>query len=174
MDWKADFDPGVPKGQYDLYPKGKNLSAHQFWGKGVPHMFPEGTGEIRGVPWDRASRTKSHEDYDKGRVQDALRSPPQLSEVDPVQLRATQPSVTRGGVEYYAGSNYSETGETFADKGNVGNRFPVVYERDPIRPGADTEKILLSGHHRASAALAAGQPLRAIVVKGPQGPPRNR
>lgn len=148
--------------------------AQQFYGKGIEALFPPDTGEVREVPWDRASRTKSNEDYDHTRVRDALRAPPHLEEVDPTNLRATQREITKGGVEYYTGRQYDRTGETYADKANPGNRFPLVYKREPVRPGAEPEHLLLSGHHRAAAALAEGRPLRAITVTGPWGPPRHR
>jgi hypothetical protein len=71
--------------------------------------------------------------------------------------------VTRSGVEYYSGQEYDRTGETFADNEKAGNRFPVVYSRN------DGTNIILSGHHRATAALLQGRPLRAINPSGGYG-----
>lgn len=95
-------------------------------------------------------------------VRKVLSTPPELHDVDPRNLRATQPSVTRAGVSHYLSSQqWEHTGQTFADQGNVGNRYPVVYRR--ARDGQD---ILLSGHHRAAAALMRGTPLRTRIVEG--------
>lgn len=119
-------------------------------------------GEVAGVPFPRASQNKYDPLYDRDAVHSALRrNPPELSDVDPRTLRSTQRSVTKGGVDYYANnSRYSETGDTYADSNQSGNRFPVVYRK----PG---ESLILSGHHRATAALFKGEPLRAIVVDHP-------
>jgi len=74
-----------------------------------------------------------------------------LEEVDPRDLRATQPSVTREGVSYYLTPRYKRTGQTFADYHRVVNRFPVIYQRE------DGEQLIISGHHRAAVALLEGK-----------------
>lgn len=125
-------------------------------------------GLVAPAPWARGARRKDRMDYDRDVVTRALTGPPKTEEIDPVNLHATQPKITRGGVQYYMGDQYDRTGRTFADMGNAGNRFPVVYERE------DGQNLLLSGHHRATAALLKGQPLRARRTSGPWGAPRRR
>lgn len=166
--------PPEPSGPYSVSSGGqaRNLAANQFWGRGIEHLFPEGSAEKRTAPWEGMSRTKADQDYDSEVVKDALRHPPQPVDIDPRGVRATQPSITKGGVKYYAeDETYRETGETYADKANVGNKFPMVYQREG-KDGRPGENLLLSGHHRAAAALVKGEPLRAIIVRGPWGPPR--
>lgn len=130
-----------------------NVSVDQFF-SGDRHM----------VPFPQAGRNKIGLPYDPDVVHSAVHEePPQLVDIDPRTLSATQPMVTRAGVRHYSGGDYDRTGETFADKDKPGNRYPVVYSRD------DGTNILLSGHHRATAALLQGRPLRAINPSGGYG-----
>jgi hypothetical protein len=117
-------------------------------------------------PWPRAAGNKRRRGYDPQVVQEVLRRAPVLHEVDPVTLHSTQPRITRAGVDYYLGGQYERTGTTFADMHDAGNRYPVVYERD------DGKNLLLSGHHRGTAALLKGEPLRARLARGSWGPAR--
>lgn len=118
------------------------------------------------VPWPRAGRRKDRADYDKDVVTRGLSQPAQVEDVDPRFLHVTQPHIVRAGVVHYMGDEYDRTGRTFADQGNVGNAFPVVYDRD------DGYRLLLSGHHRATAALLKGRGLAARRFSGPWGPER--
>ena len=96
-------------------------------------------------------------------VHKVLQSPVSLTDVNPRELRSSQPGITREGVAHYLrGRQWEHEGATYADKNNIGNKFPVVYHR-----ARDSAQILLSGHHRATAALMRGTPLRARVVEGP-------
>lgn len=47
-------------------------------------------------------------------VRELLNTAPVLLEVDPRELSATQPLVTRAGVEHYMGEVYPRTGRTYA------------------------------------------------------------
>lgn len=126
----------------------------------IDALFPDGAPTTT-APWLSYNRRRG---YDQSAVTAALSRPPgtqDLQEYDPRTLKSSQPGVTRAGVAYYMGSQYETTGTTYADQGNVGNRHPVVYERED-----GSERILLSGHHRATAALLKGQPLRARRVRG--------
>lgn len=148
---------------------------HPLHGAGsIEAMFPEGR-LTAGVPWPAASRSKLHQDYDKSLVHAELSRPvsgPEgLKEIDPQTLHATQPKVTRGGVSHYLEGDYEKSGQTFADRGNVGNQFPFVYTRTHSVTG-HVQNIILSGHHRAAAALLRGKPLLARHVFGPEGPAR--
>jgi hypothetical protein len=137
------------------------------WGSHDPGTL-FGDAPSTSAPWPRAGRLKSRQDYDKDLVREVISDPEHhhMAEIDPRELHATQPSITRAGVAHYLGGDYERTGETFADKHNPGNRRPVVYRRE------DGQNLLLSGHHRATAALLQGRPLRALVIDGPWGPGR--
>jgi hypothetical protein len=134
--------------------------------KDPAHLF--GSSPMTPAPWPRASRRKNQEDYDPEIVAAALRGPRELQPIDPRKLHATQPSITRQGVDYYLTDEYKETGRTFADQGNPGNRHPVVYDRE------DGQSMLLSGHHRGASALLSAEEFGGIRVAGPWGPMRGR
>jgi hypothetical protein len=154
--------------------------AYHLHGKGVDAIFggsPErthtsSTGEslvipatepsmLAPTPWPRAMRTKSDPLFDQAAVTSVLRQPPHLEEFDPRMLHSSQPNVTLEGARYYDTPEYFRTGETFADQGNAGNRYPVVYESENTG-----RRILLSGHHRATVALGNAVPLLARRVTG--------
>lgn len=152
----------------------RNLRAEQFYGMGIDRLMPPGGVGYTMVPWPSASRLKHYEDYDNSLVQEALRRPPQLREIDPVDLHSTQNSIIRHHVEHYLSGEYEKTGQTSQHDYSVGNRFPVIYRREPspINPSSESQNMILAGHHRAAAALVQGRPLRAIYLEGPWGPPR--
>jgi hypothetical protein len=138
---------------------GSHETAHRLYGAGVDAGF-KGQPKII-APWQSAGRTKSDpRGYDPQLVQNALKDPSaHMAEIDPRHLHATQPWVTRGGVDYYSGQEYRETGRTFADQHQAGNRYPVVYQD---RRG---QNRLLSGHHRATAALLHGRQFQGIFIQ---------
>lgn len=142
-------------------PNREQLERHKDqFGKGLDAIFAEGGVGVTTVPFRSASRTKGAPLYDKAVVAEALARPPQLSAFDPRTLHATQPGVTREGVDYYMNDpTYQSVGETFADRDQPGNQYPVIY-RNP----ANGQHIILSGHHRATAALLSGRPLEGILV----------
>jgi hypothetical protein len=147
-------------------------AASRHWGTNdIEAMFPDEAPRSV-VPWPPAGRSKTHMDYDPDVVQKAVTSPPKLQDIDPRTLRSTQPMVTRQGVSYYMGDQYERTGETFADKTSLGNQFPTVYRRPRMADPTETEDVLLSGHHRATADLLKGRPTRGRLIEGPWGPPR--
>ena len=78
-------------------------------------------------------------------------------------MLGTQPAVTRAGVSYYLTGAYERTGTTYADRDKAFNRIPIIYLRD----GRDA--LVLSGHHRCTAALLLGCPVLARVIEGPWG-----
>jgi len=89
-----------------------------------------------------------------------LTARPQLEQVDPRRLLATQGGLDREGVRYYLGTGSLRWGLTYADRDDVGNADPVILVR--ARDGA---RLILAGHHRATAALLRGQPLLARVAR---------
>lgn len=141
---------------------------HLYGQNDVEAMFPEGA-LIRPVPWQGASRRKNQAPFDKDLVRHTLQTPIEgtrgLTDIDPRVLRASQPNVTRAGVAYYMSPQFEQTGRTFADQSHLGNQHPLVYSREG-------QEVLLSGHHRAAAALLKGQPLRARRISGPWGEQR--
>jgi hypothetical protein len=136
------------------------------WGsQNLETLFPEKIPKA-GVPFPMARRQKSAMFYDPAVVREELQRKPNLVDVDPRMLKSTQPNITRAGVQHYMGEEYRRTGQTFADRGNLGNQFPFVYSR---KRDHETEHLILAGHHRAAAALLQGKPLRARRVEGPPG-----
>ena len=151
-----------------LDPARKHL--HELWGSGADKLV--GQSPTVPTPWPSAGRSKKLRGYDPEIVKTLLeRAPEGLQDIDPRILSSSQPGITAAGVRHYASGTYEQTGQLYADHGNAGNIYPVVYQR--TRPGNDAvESIILSGHHRAAAALVNGRPLRALVARGPWGPPR--
>lgn len=146
-------DPNVLPGIRDSFSR-----AHRAYGSNdLDSVF---TGHATTpAPWPRAGRTKTQPLFDQGKVTEALRQPPQLEDVDPRHLHATQGSVIRHHASFYFDQpDYRTSGTTSADQNNVGNQYPTVY-RD--RSGRN---LLLSGHHRATVDLVKGRPLRARVI----------
>lgn len=125
-------------------------------------------GELRRpTPWGSARRSKVLRDYDADALAAAIDVAPNLVEVDPRDLYATQPSVIRSGVTYYLGAEYYASGRTYADYDRAVNRYPVIYRRE------DGQSLILSGHHRATAALLRGRSLLARVAQGGWGARRD-
>ena len=86
-----------------------------------------------------------------------LAQPVDLVDVDPRQLWASQPWVVRHHAAYYRTGEWERTGRTSADHWVELNQFPVVVERRG-------RSIIVAGHHRATAALIDGRPLRVRVA----------
>lgn len=130
-------------------------------------MFPHAEAATTIVPWAEAGRRKAVRDVADELVRRGLTEVPRLHEIDPRPLRATQPAVTRAGVDYYVHDTaYPRLGLTYADRDKIANAFPFIYRRE------DGQQLILAGHHRAAAALVLGMPLLALVVDGPWGGPR--
>lgn len=138
------------------------LNGDQFFGKNDVDAIFKGHPTAP-APFPRSGSRKDRKDYDQSRVVAALRRPngPELTDIDPRTLHATQPGITRAGVQHYMGSS-----EVYKDAHQAGNANPVVYDRE------DGRRLLLSGHHRATAALLKGEQFKGVVVPGPHGPAR--
>lgn len=136
---------------------GESMSrADHFHGAGFSAMFPDET-PVTTAPWPQASPSKTHRTYNPALVDEALKDPDaHKQEVDPRRLHASQPNLTRAGVKHYM-----ESSELLSDAHQAGNRDPVVFH-DTMR-GRD---VLLSGHHRAAAALLQGHQFKPVVVSG--------
>ncbi len=139
----------------------------RFWGQGIAALFPPDTAPTTVVPWPSAGRRKDRRDHDQDLVGQVLVAPPCLALVDPRTLWATQPGITRSGVDYYLNDlRYPRLGRTYADRDKVSNAFPFIYRR------TDGQNLILAGHHRSAAALVRGEPVLALVGDGPWGGPR--
>lgn len=139
------------------------LSLHGAGRDGMKQIF--GDGEIGVPPFPNALPLKGFKGgkyYDQRAIEQFSELEPER--VDPSSLSTFQANVTRGGVEHYLSDHYHQTGDTFADHGSASNRYPIVYE------GYNREgkryRTILSGNHRATAALLEGKPLMARVVRG--------
>lgn len=151
-----DYGHGSPEALSHVYGSGQT---------GFGQMFP-GEQSSAVVPWSRAGGLRGRAPYEQEKVNQAIQRPEsQLRQVDPRRLVATQGEVTRAGVEHYMSEDYRRSRELFADRSNPGNRHPVVYARTHPETG-HVENLLLSGHHRATAALLRGKSLRAHFVEG--------
>lgn len=149
----SEVDPRLDR----LYGK---VSSDQFFGGGETHV----------APFPSVGGLKNRQPYDRDVVRSALReNPPSLVDIDPRTLKATQSHVTKGGVQFYEGDTYNKTGETYADSHLESNRYPVVYSRENHLTG-NTDHMILAGHHRATAALLRGEPLRGLNPRGGFGP----
>ena len=147
-------------------PKG----ADQFYGKGLNSLFPEGGSEVTTIPFPAAGRRKDRDAYDKDLVHKTLANPVSTEQFDPRTLHATQPGVTRGGVAHYM--DPSNQG-LYANAHEAGNQHPVIYSRKDCVDCPETH-MLLSGHHRATAALLQGRQLTGVRVQGGWGREYNK
>lgn len=116
------------------------------------------------APWPAAPRRKHHPKFDADAVARLTAGPPDLVEVDPRSLWASQPWVLRCHADYYLTGRWERTGLTSADRHLELNRFPVVVADHRDR------SVIVSGHHRATVALAEGRPL---LVRRPATGPRH-
>lgn len=111
------------------------------------------------APFPSAGRRKGESKIPPRDVIDEALRNPKLTAVDPKTVKTQQGFVTREGVAYYMTPKYKQTGETFADPTDRGNRFPMVWKK----PNGDM--VILSGNHRFTAALIEGRNQDAIVVE---------
>ncbi len=157
---KHEGAPNFVRGKR-LVAQSANFPYDHLYGKGLNALFTT-EGPMTMAPFPVAGRQKNAPLYDKDAVALALSSPPKLVPVDPRTLHKTQPSVVRAGVQHYL----SDPTSVYDDShGGAANRYPIVYTR------SNGQNIILTGHHRATAALLKGQPLQAIHVIDPQRTP---
>jgi GNAT superfamily N-acetyltransferase len=146
---------------------------HRHWGGGLESLFPsdeDGPRSVAAVPWQQAGMRKDRKTYDENLVARSITHPHEfpIEDVDPRDLRATQPKVIRAGVKHYMENPERTYGEDNGGDRRLGNDVPRIYHRE------DGQKIILSGHHRAAAALLKGEPLKAMVIHGGWGEERRR
>lgn len=146
------------------------VSTNRLWNtgeKGMSSLFDSesGTAPSTVVPFPKQARTSNRLAYFNKEAINQGVSERYLAEIDPRSLMSGQPSITRAGMEYYMGDEYEKTGRTYADHG-AGNVHPVIYESTHPHFGWP-ERTILSGHHRATAALLRGSPLLAVHIKAP-------
>jgi hypothetical protein len=143
----------------DQYTRDQFATAHRVYGSNDARALFGDHDRVE-APWPRAPRSKKGPAFDQSKVDAALSAPPKLSDVDPRHLHATQPWVLRQHADYYMTPQYERTGKTSADGNAASNAYPTVY-RTPAG-----HNMLLSGPHRATAALLQGRSLRARIVEG--------
>ncbi len=144
----------------------EDSAPRKYWGSNDLDSLFKGSSETV-VPFKGAGNASKR--YDKQLVHDTLQNHPQSHEIvdfDPRHLKATQPGIQRPAMEHYMGEEYQESGKTFADSHNEGNRLPVVYTYHHPVSGQE-EHMILSGHHRATRALLRGEMLKARQIRGP-------
>lgn len=135
-----------------------NERAHRAFGSNDVEALL-GTAPVGAVPWAPAGGRIGRKPFDQTLVAAALNKKQQPEPVDPRDLRSTQGHLVRAGVKHYL----SGAEGLYADEHNPGNKNPVVYDREGTH-------IILSGHHRAAAALLRGEQFHAVVVHGGYGP----
>jgi GNAT superfamily N-acetyltransferase len=143
-----------------------------FGKKDLHHLFPvdeDGPAPSTVTPWPQAGRSRDFKDYDEGKVARSITHPHEfpVQDVDPRILKGTQPKILRAGVQHYLSGAAGTYGEQNGNDRRLGNDTPRIYHRLD-----DDSHILLSGYHRAAAALLKGEPLRAHVIEGGWGPHR--
>ena len=150
---------------------------HALFGTGTPGTYSStlpfaNAARRMQVPNDRGGMIlKPYVPVDHAAVVEGVRSmvrgQAHPEDIDPRTLMASQQGITKRGLDFYMrpDNEYERTGRPFADEQQAGNRVPVVYENEHLGV-----RIIRSGHHRATAALLRGQPLRALVVQGGSGP----
>lgn len=132
--------------------------AKRLYGAGSSEPLFKGFPKVP-APWPRAGRRKSGSPYDLDLIHESLRGGPNMEDVDPRFLHATQPSVLMEHVNYYLGRDYQLTGRTARDQAVNVNQVPRLY----VRP--DDRIDILSGHHRATASLLHGGQFKAHVIR---------
>ena len=150
------------------------MNADQFtqhWGKGMGSLFPEGSSGKTTPPFPAAGRRKSQMPYDQDLVHKTLAGSPVPEAIDPRTVSSTQSWVTRAGVAHYMDEGNRTKGVLFGDAHEPGNQTPVVYSRKECEDCPETH-MLLTGHHRATAALLQGRQFTGIRVRGGWGPTR--
>lgn len=152
----GDFDPG----DFDFRGRTEHWGTHRLYGQGHERMFSGGGPTAKPFPGAPAYIPNRNNEGIKEAVLGGIKGTVHPQAIDPRWLHMSQSSVTSSGVGYYLGSDWLESGRTFADQHKAGNRFPLVYEH-----GGLGQRIILAGHHRAAAALASGRPLHALVVR---------
>jgi hypothetical protein len=100
--------------------------------------FPGSSSERRTVP------RGSTDGYHKWDIHD----------LDPRELTGTQHGLQGGAMSHYLKHSYGENAKLFDNSQGSGNDRPVVV-------GFMKRKFIMSGHHRAAAALLKGEPLQA-------------
>jgi hypothetical protein len=138
-----------------------NRAARGFGQDDLDALFPDGA-PVTVVPWARSSLRLSWQPVEAAQVRALLALPPrsaQFCDLDPRDLSASQQGLVRAGVAYYRIGEYERSGRTYADQFALGNKYPVVLR-------SRGELVVLSGHHRAAAALLRAEPLRARLVSG--------
>jgi hypothetical protein len=147
-----------PKNTEELLSRRQHERALSAFGSNDPDVLFQGRPSTL-TPWPSAAKKKKGQTWNRDLIHEELSKPPELVDVDPRFLTATQPNILREHVSHYMGDSYEKTGRTAADQDQAGNQYPVVYKQPQGRYD------IISGHHRATVALLKGESLRARVIR---------
>lgn len=128
--------------------------ADEVYGKGDVSALG-GDSPLVVTPWRAANGRVDRRAYDESLVHEAIRQGQPTEKVDPRSLVAMQPHLRRDIVRHYM----TQPNTVYADQHDPGNERPIVYDRNGTH-------LILSGHHRAAAALLRGEQFDAVVVHG--------
>lgn len=78
----------------------------------------------------------------------------QVEPMDPRELTGTQDGLQGAALSHYLSDDYRKGGHLFDKSRGADNDIPTVV-------GFQRRKFLMTGHHRAAAALLKGEPLQA-------------
>ena len=124
---------------------------------------------IVGVPFPKAVGTGNLQaTYDLDPAKAAIADPQHpVSDVDPrdERIRSNQTHVTHAGINHYMDEGNRAAGRLYADQHQAGNLVPVLMHV-PSSGEKGEELVILSGHHRATAALLQGRQFRAKIAEG--------
>lgn len=137
---------------------GVHDTAARLWGAGdLGALFTGGAPKVV-CPWPQASRTRGQAPLADVVVPVLLDAPVWLDDIDPRWLYSPQPWVVLEHAAYYLTGRWERTGETSADRYEPSNQYPIIASD---HRGRD---VILAGHHRSTAALIQGLPLRCRRV----------
>lgn len=105
-------------------------------------FLPGSASSRREIPQDATHGFKSWEVHD----------------IDPRNLVGTQDGLQSGALSHYLSDEYKDRGRLFDTSRGEDNDHPVVV-------GFQRRNFIMTGHHRAAAALLNGEPLKARYRK---------
>jgi hypothetical protein len=168
---RLNYDPGEfttdapPEYVHSLMKAAREKDSHALYGVGADMGKLATFGRVHGFNEQGKASTYTYSPTStlilpgtnrRGIPQDAthgFQSWPSV-DLDPRELSGTQHGLQLGALEHYLSPSYQESGEIHDKTQGPGNDHPVVV-------GFMRNKYLMTGHHRAAAALLTGQPLSA-------------
>ncbi len=173
--WRPwDHDPNGPEYLQHEDVQSPYRSAHLMYGamplgstqmpRGATSIIADGRGHHRVATGQM--HTTFHPETVRAAIHAMIRGEIHPQDIEPRFLLGTQGGTTGAGMKYYLseGNDYERAGQTYADQQQVGNRVPIIYQNEGVG-----NRYVLSGHHRVSAAILRGRPVKGLlVIGGPQ------